>query len=180
VRPRRAVGQPLPVPADQTLARAQAELAAGNTLVARQRLRGLLSTFPHRLDVRAQLAATYRAEGDVAQAGRWSYLSADRDDVEVQAFLQATTNPVSRVRAMRWSGPEDAAGPEAQARLVGLRTAAETATGGPVSWRADRPRPGVAPTTPGEVLGWTGCFVLVAVLAALVVIGAVTVVGWLR
>jgi hypothetical protein len=167
------------VPADQTLARARAELAAGQVGLARQRLRGLLSSFPHRLDVRAELAAAHRAEGDAAQAGRWSYLGPGRDDAEVAAFLAATTNPVSRMRAMRWSGPEDAAGPEAEARLVELRTAAEQATGGPVTWRADRPRADPGPTPLQSGLETAGCFVVVAVLVALVVIGAVTVVRWI-
>jgi len=166
------------VPADQTLARARAELAAGETGRARQRLRGLSSTYPARLDVRLELAAAYRVEGDVAQAGRWSYLSPERDADEVSAFLAATTDPVSRMRAMRWSGPEDAAGPWARDRLVELRTAAEAHTGGPVAWRSDRPRP-PGPSAVGSALGTAGCFVAVSVLVALVVIGAVTVVRWI-
>ena len=180
MRPRRAVGQPLPVPADQTLARARGELAAGETARARERLHGLLATYPHRLDVRSALAETQRADGDRIQAGRWGYLLPDSDPAETAAFLEAYPAPVARVRAMRWSGPEDASGPAVQALLLGLRTAAETDTGGPVSWTTARPRPTPPPSTLADALVPAGCFVVVAVLAALVVIGAVTVVGWLR
>lgn len=164
------------MPADQTLARARAELAAGDPARARQRLRGLVSSYPHRLDVRAELAAAHRAEGDAAQAGRWSFLCQDRDDAEVAAFLRTTTGPVRRMRAMRWAGPEDAAGPWAHDRLVELRTAAETATGGPVTWRADR-SPG--PSRLASALGTVGCLVSTIALIALVVIGLVTVVRWI-
>ncbi|SDO78880.1 hypothetical protein SAMN05660199_02611 [Klenkia soli] len=166
------------MPADQTLARARAELAAGDTARARQRLRGLVSSYPHRLGIRAELAAAYRAEGDVAQAGRWSFLCHDRDEAEAEAFLRATTGPVPRMRAMRWAGPEDAAGRWAQERLVELRTTAEIATGGQVTWRADRPRP-AGPSRMASLLGTAGCFVLAVVLVALVVIGVVTVVRWI-
>lgn len=170
------------MPADQTLARARAEIAAGRSDRARSRLHGLVSTYPHRLDVRAALAAAHRADGDRVQAGRWSYLCAEPDPAEVEAFLAAYPGAHQRVRAMRWAGPEDAAGPAAHARLVELRTAAEEATGGPVSWSTSRPRsapgPAAAGSRVGGVLAATGCFLAVAVVVGLVVVGAVTVVRW--
>ncbi|SDG55167.1 DUF6584 family protein [Klenkia brasiliensis] len=171
------------MPADQTLARARAELAAGRADRARSRLHGLVSTYPHRLDVREALAEAHRADGDQVQAGRWSYLSAARNPMEVAAFLAAYPGAHQRVRAMRWAGPEDLAGPVVQARLVELRTAAEEATGGPVTWSTARPRsaPGPAPASSrvADAAFAAGCFLTLAAVGALVVIGAVTVVRWI-
>ncbi|SCX49928.1 hypothetical protein SAMN03159343_2305 [Klenkia marina] len=171
------------MPADQTLARARAELAAGRSDRARSRLHGLVSTYPHRLDVRAALAEAHRADGDRAQAGRWSYLCTDRRPDEVTAFLASYPGAHQRVRAMRWAGPEDAAGPAAHGRLVELRTAAEEATGGPVTWSTARPRSSPGPATAGSRVGGaltaTGCFLAVAVVVALLVVGAVTVIRWI-
>jgi len=48
------------VPVEQTLARVEAELARGDTAMAKQRLRGLIGSYPHRLDLRERLARVYR------------------------------------------------------------------------------------------------------------------------
>jgi len=167
------------VPADRTLTRARAELAAGDVATARQRLRGLLGTYPSRLDVRSALALAYRAAGDPAQAGRWSFLDADPDPVEQEAFHRAWPTPGERVRALRWSGPEEAAGSSAAVRLRTLLAAAEEEAGGPVDWATGRRREEPwRPTARDRVLDGVIGAVVVLVLGCTVV-GAVTVVRWL-
>ena len=174
------------VPVDQTLARVREDLAAGQTGRARQRLRGLVASFPERLDLRSMLAATYRHDGDAVQAGRWSYLDAEPDPAEVAAFLAAVPDPVARVRALRWRDgvPVETAGPVAAERLTALRRAAEEATGGPVHWQQAREwREAPAPTRrerlTGAVLVWS-LLTALGVLLLLALVGGVVVLRWLH
>ncbi|WP_432571662.1 DUF6584 family protein [Kineococcus sp. SYSU DK005] len=120
---------------EQTLTKAAADLAAGRTTPARQRLRGLVASFPERLDLREHLADTYCRAGDAAQAGRWSYLSADRDEREVAAFERIYRDPFARMKALAWRTSEDSAGPLAATRLRALREQAEQIAGAPVCWQ---------------------------------------------
>lgn len=129
---------------ESTLARVEADLAAGRRPLARQRLRGLVGTYPERLDLRGRLAETYRADGDAAQAGRWTYLAEDRAAAEVAAFERAYADPIRRMRALGWRAEESEAATEfARTVLRELREEAERAVGAPVSWldpRAPDPR----------------------------------------
>lgn len=172
------------MPADVTLARAAADLAAGRAALAQRRLTDLSRAMPERLDVREALAAVHRARGDLAQAGRWSFLADERDPAELAAFERAFQGDAVRLmRALGWRGPESAAATDvARERLVALRERAEAEVGAPVDW-ADPRRP-----DPGW--GWADRVGLgaVVVVAALVVIGLVSaavhgvtvVVGWFR
>ncbi|WP_459643359.1 DUF6584 family protein [Kineococcus sp. NUM-3379] len=113
-----------------TLQRVEAELAAGDVEKAQQRLRGLVSTYPARLDLRARLADTHRRLGDRVQAGRWDYLSDGRDPAEVAAFEDATPSAVDRMRALAWrEAPRAAATGTARARLEELLERARQETG---------------------------------------------------
>ena len=171
---------------DDTLARARADLDAGRPELARQRLRGLVGTYPARLDVREALAETYRRTGDAVQAGRYTYLSEGRDPVEVAAFESAYPDPFARMRALGWRGPEeDAPTGAARERLRALRAEAEAVAGGPVDWRHPRlPEP---PRTVKdrvfEVVGMgvvASLFVLFMVgVASAVIHGIEVVAGWL-
>jgi hypothetical protein len=155
--------------------RVEEDLAAGRRDLARQWLAGLVGSFPARLDLRRRLAEVYRADGDLAQAGRWAYLEPDRHEREVEAFERAYGDPLARMRALRWRGPEDASGPEVEARLRALREQAEAATGAPVSW--ERPRwPETGPSRWEDAAVGAGC-VMAAVLAVLLLIGAGSLVG---
>lgn len=131
------------MPIEQTLARVEAELARGETAMARQRLRGLIGSYPHRLDLRERLAQVYRDGGDLAQAGRWSYLSENTIAAEQQAFTRLYCDDALRMMVMlAWRGTEDDAPTAiARARLTELRKAAERQSGGPVTW--DNPVPPV-------------------------------------
>lgn len=56
------------------LERARSELDHGDVRKARERLKGLVATYPDDLEVRALLAQAYRLDGQPTEAGRWGYL----------------------------------------------------------------------------------------------------------
>ncbi|MFE3899879.1 DUF6584 family protein [Streptomyces sp. NPDC059153] len=133
----------------ETLERVDADLAAGRVPMARQRLRGLVSSYPHYPALRRRLADIYRMYGDPAEAGRWTYLEEDGLPEEVAAFEKRYSDPVRRMRALAWQGPESAAdSPFAEEQLATVRTAASKALGHPVTWdtlaelRGDAPEAG--------------------------------------
>jgi hypothetical protein len=156
-----------------TLHRAAEELTRGDlasVLRARQRLAGLVGTYPSRLDLRDKLAAVYRLLGNAVQAGRWSYLSEVRDDVELTAFEHAYKTPVARLAALNWTGGEAAADTEtARRRLIDLHLAA-TAEIQEQLVVAERQEPSRS---------WVTCALIalgLALLVVLIVTGAITVV----
>lgn len=140
----------------------------------RRALKDRVAAQPRRLDLRAELAAVYRAEGDAAQAGRWDHLSADARPHETAAFLRAFgDDPVAIMRVLRWRGSEqDASTPFARERLRAVRERAEATLGRPTTWDD----PGAVP--PGR---WEGVVVLLGALAFLtvVVVGVGTIGAWL-
>ncbi|MFI1713053.1 DUF6584 family protein [Streptomyces sp. NPDC053513] len=118
-----------------TLARVDADLAAGRVPMARQRLRGLVSSFPYDLTLRRRLAEVYRLYGDAAEAGRWMYLEEDRSPDETAAFEERYGSPGWRMKALAWRGPEAlAATAFAANELAAVRTARAEELGRPVDW----------------------------------------------
>ncbi|MEV0979510.1 DUF6584 family protein [Streptomyces sp. NPDC049915] len=169
------------MPLRETLARADADLAAGRVPVARQRLRGLVSSFPHDLTLRRRLAEVYRLYGDAAEAGRWMYLEEDRDADETAAFEARYGSPGWRMKALAWRGPEaKAATAFAQGRLIAVRTARAEEVGHPVDWddpassrdglEGEREAP-TEPRTVAGVLAGAGCLVAALVFLAIWVNG---------
>ncbi|WP_326790041.1 DUF6584 family protein [Streptomyces sp. NBC_00151] len=123
------------MPLRDTLARVDADLAVGRVPVARQRLRGLVSSFPNDLTLRRRLAETYRLYGEPAEAGRWMYLESDRDAVETSAFEARYGTAARRMRALAWHGSESLAGTAfAREQLEAVRAACSDAAGQPVDW----------------------------------------------
>ncbi|MGW3914334.1 DUF6584 family protein [Streptomyces sp. NPDC005070] len=123
------------MPLRETLTRVDADLAAGRIPVARQRLRGLVSSFPNDLTLRRRLAETYRLYGEPAEAGRWMYLESDRDAAETSAFEARYDTPERRMRALAWSGSESLAGTAfARGQLEAVRVACSDSMGHPVAW----------------------------------------------
>jgi hypothetical protein len=172
------------MPLRETLARVDADLAAGRVPVARQRLRGLVSSFPYDLTLRRRLAEVYRLYGDSAEAGRWMYLEEDRDADETAAFEARYGSPGWRMQALAWCGPEAMAATSfAEGQLVAVRAACAEELGHPVDW--DDPvsyRDGLGekyeeapsePWTVGGVLAGAGCLVGVLAFLAIWVNGVV-------
>lgn len=164
---------------ERTLARVEEDLSRGDVTMARTRLLSLLQSKPHLLEARARLAEIYRLDGNLVEAGRWSYLSEQRDEAEVTAFERACgRNPVRIMRALRWRVHEDAAATEtARERLIDIRARAEAKAGKELDW-SSRGR-GAEPPWWKEGAPVIGCFVVGVLLLALTVIGAATVVGWI-
>ncbi|MEX0173170.1 DUF6584 family protein [Streptomyces sp. LMG1-1-1.1] len=168
-----------------TLARVDADLAAGRVPMARQRLRGLVSSFPHDLELRRRLAEVYRLYGDAAEAGRWTYLEEDRRADETAAFEERYGSPGWRMKALAWRGPESlAATVFAEEQLTALRTARAEERGRPVDW--DDPAsyeddgdgdgehaPDTGGWSVGGVVAGLGCLVGCVAFAAVWVIGVI-------
>ena len=161
------------MPLELTLRKAAAEVERGDlasVLRARQRLVGLVTSYPDRLDLRERLAEVYRLLGDQAQAGRWSYLSEARHEAEVAAFERAYRTPLARLQAMNWvSGEAGATTETARRRLVSLQEAASDELRAELLVADDRDS------------SWrTNALVLVGLVVVLLcfVVGAVTLVMW--
>lgn len=140
------------MPVEQTLHRAADEMARGDlasVLRARQRLAGLVGTYPQRLDLRERLAEVYRVLGQPAQAGRWTYLSEHRDPEETLAFERAYRHAVGRLGALNWARPIDDAPTEvARDRLTSLYREAQ------VELRLQ------LDATPQEETSWGACLIV--------------------
>ncbi|GAQ72513.1 hypothetical protein T45_04265 [Streptomyces turgidiscabies] len=167
----------------ETLARVDADLAAGRVPVARQRLRGLVSSFPYDLTLRRRLAEVYRLYGDAAEAGRWMYLEEDRDADETAAFEARYVSHGWRMKALAWRGPEAMAGTAfAEGQLVAVRSACAEELAYPVGWEdsafrrygldeeSEEPS---GPWSVSGVLAGTGCLVGVLAFLAIWVNGVV-------
>ncbi|GIH13192.1 DUF6584 family protein [Rugosimonospora africana] len=150
--------------------RVAADLADGRTQPAIQRLGSLVATHPTDLDLRRRLASVHRMTGNRIEAGRWSYLYADADPEEIQAFERAFPSPAVRLRKLRWPARNGYAATEfARRRLTELAEAAAI-TGSPD-----------ARTRMARVLLRRRRYAIGATVAALpfAVLGAVTVVQWI-
>lgn len=149
------------------------DLSRGHTQPAIQRLSSLVAAHPHDLDLRRRLAAVHRITGNTVEAGRWDYLSPGAQAAESAAFEHAFPSAQRRLSKLLWLGSPDLAPTEhARQRLVELTEAAALER---------------TPTEPETDLPMWGKALGVAVygLAAigflgLAVLGAFTVVGWLR
>lgn len=159
-----------------TLARVDADLAAGRVPVARQRLRGLVSSFPNDLMLRRRLAEAYRLYGEPAEAGRWMYLEQDRDAAETSAFEARYHTAQQRMRALAWQGHESLAQTAfARQQLAAVRATCSDAMGRPVDWdtvpsgeKEDSGRSAFA-----DFLAGAGCLVAALVFLAIWVNGLV-------
>lgn len=171
------------MPLSETLARVDADLTAGRVPLARQRLRGLVSSFPYDLTLRRRLAEVYRLYGDAAEAGRWMYLEEDRDAEETAAFEARYGSPAWRMKALAWRGPEAlAATAFAERELVAVRAACAEELGRSVDWDdPDSYRDGLEeesedpsqPWSVGGVLLGAGCLLAALAFLAIWVIGVV-------
>lgn len=166
------------MPLIDTLARVDGDLAAGRVPMARQRLRGLVSSFPNDLTLRRRLAEVYRMYGELAEAGRWMYLEEDRRADETSAFEARYQTPQQRMRALAWSGPESLARSAfAVKQLAAVRTACSDALGRPIDWDtvscAQDDEPGSGKGSFTGFLAGAGCLVVLLAMLAIWVNGLI-------
>lgn len=142
------------MPVELTLHKAAEEMRRGDlasVLRARQRVAGLVGTYPQRLDLRERLAEVYRVLGQPAQAGRWAYLAEDRDPAELEAFERAYRHAEARLVALSWQGRVDEAPTEtARTRLAALYAEARLE----LQHELD--------ATPNEETSWGACLIVMA------------------
>ncbi|MFF9391517.1 DUF6584 family protein [Streptomyces griseoluteus] len=150
------------MPLRDTLARVDEDLAVGRVPVARQRLRGPVSSFPRDPAPRCRLAEVYRLYGETAQAGRWMYLEEDRDAAETAAFEARYPAPAQRRAALGRDGPGSLA-PTVFAREQLAALPAASPEDGETSGHADVK----------DSLAAAGCLILAIAFLAIWVIGGV-------
>ncbi len=158
------------------LTRARTDLEQGHTYVAIRRLRTYLANDPDNLEVRRVLAAIYRRTGNLVEAGRWGFLTAEVTPAELTAFERANPSPFRRLRLLHYSADPHRLPPAAQDRLHVLTLQAER-VGPPPDW--EREEEHAAP--PERRRSTIPClFVVIAltVFAALATIGVYRVVMW--
>lgn len=166
------------MPVEETLAAADRLVESGELREARRRLRDLVRSVPHRLDVRERLADVYRREGHPEQAGRWAYLGETVDPTELAAFRRAFgDDPVRIMAALAWTGPEANAPTEvARERLSAVRREAEAAARRRLTW--ERPVLRSRGTRVREAAGNAAMLAVAALVLACFAVGAFTILHW--
>lgn len=152
------------------------DLAAGQTYLATQRLRTLAANQPDDLDIYRLLASVYRQTGNLAEAGRWGFLTDEVRPAELEAFARVHANPWSRLRLLRWTGdPATLADDTIRQRLAVLVDEAEE-SGPPEIWAGSYRAPGRSHGTAFPCLFTAVTLIVVAALAA---IGAWRALSWI-
>lgn len=163
---------------ERVLAKVEADLRRGHVHPAMQRLTSLNAAYPDDLELRSRRAALYRQVGNVAEAGRWGFLTEDAGAQEVVAFERSYPGAWRRLRALRViADPTDRLGPVAGARLAQLVRQAEREGPAPVTWTEFGPR-SAEPDSWRDALGCLVATVIGLVLVALTVVGLITVLRW--
>ena len=157
------------MPLSETLARVEREIAAKDLGRARDRLTGLVGTYPNDLSLRRRLAEVYWTLGDRAMAGRYWYLEEDRTEEmhdAITAFEHSHGGDGELIRrALKFRG-------DASRLPERLSTLLEPHAGRRATDRNDdsaSPFPGFR----------YGCMAALALAATFAMIGFVTVLRWL-
>jgi hypothetical protein len=94
------------------LERARKDLARGDARKARDRLLGLVTTYPRDTEVRGLLAEAYRLDRQPSEAGRWGYLMGPHASNEERSAFErhnafAAYNRVTEARLRRLLRTDD-------------------------------------------------------------------------
>ncbi|WP_348541291.1 DUF6584 family protein [Streptomyces sp. SAI-208] len=157
------------MPLSETLARVDADLAACRVPLARQRLRGLVSSFPYDLTLRRRLAEVYRSTATPSRPDAGCTSRRTAAPTRPRPSRRATGHPGRRMKALAWRGPETmAASAFAEGQPASVRRACAAELGHPVDWDdaasyRDRPDGDAEEASEawsvGGVLAGTGCLV---------------------
>jgi len=158
------------------LARVRDDLAHGRTSQAARRLRTFLAVEPHDLEIRRTLASIYRQTGDLAEAGRWAYLSDDLRPDEMAAFERANPSPWLQLRLLQFTADPQVLPKVARIRLMVLVEDARR-VGPPTIWTGpSAPR---RPVRRGITVPCLFVIVALSVFAVLATIGVYRVIAWI-
>lgn len=114
---------------DRALTLVRQDMAAGRQNAAIRRLRAMLASDPGDAVAYRLLTEIHRAAGDLAEAGRWGYLTGDATPEEVEAFECAHPQPWVRIRLLGKSlDPNRLPDATARARLASLHQQVTEAT----------------------------------------------------
>lgn len=157
------------------LARVRADLAAGHTHMAIQRLRTLLATLPDDVEVRTVLASVYRQTGNLVEAGRWGFLTTEVRPAELAAFAKANPDPWQRLRLLQFSGDPVGLPDGVTERLVELAEEAQ-GSGPPTPPVGDYRNPAQSHSAT-----WPCLFTLIVLSAVTVLagLGVLRILAWL-
>jgi hypothetical protein len=158
------------------LARVQSDLAHGRTHQATQRLRTFLANEPDDLEIRRALAAIYRRTGNLAEAGRWSYLTDDVRPEEIAAFERANPSPWLQLRLLQFTADPAMLCEPARARLMNLAERAQR-VGPPDIWSG--PASLERPARRGNTVPCLFVVIALTVFAVLAVIGVYRAIVWI-
>jgi len=167
---------------ETTLCKVDKEIAAGDLGKARDRLQGLLRTYPNNLKIRYKLGEIFWRLQYPAMAGRYWYLE-EPASAEMQSAREAFekscgNNPICMLDAIRFQGDISALeGTFAGSTLRSLITRAEEEFG--FKYNFDRDRPVSYKPRWWDQLVVPGCILILIVLLVLATIGITTVLGWL-
>ncbi len=96
---------------ESTLQKVKEDIAAGDLGLARDRLHGLISTYPNRLDLRPRLGEVYWQLQFPAMAGRYWYLAEDRAPDKEEAIGRFESacgeDPRAILHALKFRGDLD-------------------------------------------------------------------------
>ena len=170
---------------EETLRRIEREIAAGDCGKARDRLHGLLVTYPNDLALRRKLGDVYRQLHYPDMAGRYWYLEEDKTPDMAQActaFEHTCGNDAAQIlMALKFNGDVDALGNTFAGRtLLDLQERARHERGFQfVFGKQGRERYRYpAPTESGGRWLLLGCLVALLIAVALMATGLVAIVQW--
>jgi len=88
-----------------TLQKVEADIAAGKLGIARDRLHGLMSTYPNDMSIRSGLGDVYNRLGYPVEAGRWWFLDENLSEEKLTAVskfvLSCNSDPVTILKKIR-------------------------------------------------------------------------------
>ena len=161
---------------ETTRERIEAEIAAGKLGIARDRLHGLVVSYPDDASLRSRLGDVYWKLGYPVEAGRFWFLDAPLDrekQAAVDLFVEScNSHPVKILRRLKLSSDLPGLEAEARTRLEDLLSRAG-ATLPPVETPA-------AETRDASSLWIIGCLVVFLLVLSLAIIGLATVLDWVK
>jgi len=164
---------------EETLQKIERDIASGDLGKARDRLHGLLATYPCDLSLRRRLGDLYALLHEPAMAGRYWYLEESPSPAMEAAWRtferSCGDDPVQIVRALKFREDPALLGETARERLLALQEEAHHK-----GYRSF-PSPHSGQPTERRGSGWllAGCVLALLVAAFFSLVGLVTVWQWI-